>query len=148
MQPNKHISTWQTISKTVSDNWGSLENLFISADYDFLKLKELVQNKHKQGFPYLSGPKIFNYWSFIISTYGKIRLTNRQYIDIAPDTHMTKSSVLLGVITKKEATKLSKEQISLRWRDLLEDSRIDPIDMHPPLWFWSRNNFQFKLGNS
>ncbi len=145
LQPNKHIATWKTISKTVSDNWGSFENLFISVNFDFLKLKELVQNKHKKDFPYLSGPKIFNYWSFIISTYGKGNLLNRQFIDIAPDTHITKCSVLLGVITQKEAVKLSKEQISSKWRGLLENSNIDPIDMHPPLWFWSRNNFQFKL---
>lgn len=145
LQPNKHINTWQTISKTVSDNWGSLEGLFLSTGFDFLKLKDLVQNKHKKGLPYLSGPKIFNYWSFIISTYGKVNLSNRQYIDIAPDTHITKCSVLLGVITQEEAAKLSKEQISSKWRFLLENSGINPIDMHPPLWFWSRNDFQFKL---
>lgn len=145
LQPNKHITTWKTISKTVNNNWGSLGSLFKSVDNDFLKLKELVQGKYKQGFPYLSGPKIFNYWSFIISTYGKIKLKNRHYIDIAPDTHITKCSILLGVITENEAQKMPKEDISIRWRTLLKDSGIDPIDMHPPLWFWSRNNFQYKL---
>jgi hypothetical protein len=24
-------------------------------------------------------------------------------------------------------------------------SEISPIDMHSPLWFWSRNNFEFKI---
>lgn len=145
LQPNKHISTWQTISKTIYDNWGSLENLFKNVDNDFLKLKELVQIKHKKGFPYLSGPKIFNYWSFIISTYGKIPLRNREYIDIAPDTHITKCSVLLGIITEEESVKFSKDKVSALWREVLKDSGIDPIDMHPPLWFWSRNNFIYKL---
>ena len=145
LQPNKHIATWQMISKTISENWGSIENLLKSADYDFLKLKDIVQNQFKKGFPYLSGPKIFNYWSFIIQEYGKVKLKNSEFIEIAPDTHITKCSVLLGIITKEESESLSKEKISERWRELLQETGINPIDMHPPLWFWSRNNFQFKI---
>ena len=145
LQPNKHIATWQKIAKTISENWGSIENLLKSADYDFLKLKDIVQNQFKKGFPYLSGPKIFNYWSFIIQEYGKVKLKNSEFIEIAPDTHITKCSVLLGIITKEESESLSKEKISERWRELLHGTGINPIDMHPPLWFWSRNNFQFKI---
>jgi hypothetical protein len=144
LQPNKHINTWRVIAKTVYENWGSFENLIPAADSDFLKLKELIQVKYKKGFPYLSGPKIFNYWSFIISTYGKVQLKNRDAIDIAPDTHITQCSVRLNVITQEESEKLSKDQISAIWRDLLKGSEIDPIDMHSPLWFWSRNGFIFQ----
>ncbi len=145
LQPNKHIATWQKISKTISENWGSISNLLKSADYDFLKLKEIVQKQFKKGFPYLSGPKIFNYWSFIIQEYGKIKLKNSEFIEIAPDTHITKCSVILEVITKEESESLTKEKISERWREILHGTEINPIDMHPPLWFWSRNNFQFRL---
>jgi hypothetical protein len=145
LQPNKHIATWQKISKTIFENWGTMTNLFKAVDYDFLKLREVIQKQYKSGFPYLSGPKIFNYWSFIIQEYGKIKLKNSEYIEIAPDTHITKCSVILGVITEKESESLSKEQISKRWRELLKGTKINPIDMHPPLWFWSRNDFQFKL---
>jgi len=145
LQPNKHIATWQKISKTISENWGSISNLLKSADYDFLKLRDLVQRQFKKGFPYISGPKIFNYWSFIIQKYGKVRLKNSEFIEIAPDTHITKCSVILGVITKKESGFLTKEQVSERWREILYGTGINPIEMHPPLWFWSRNNFLFKL---
>ena len=145
LQPNKHISTWQKISQTIYENWGNLSNLIKEADNDFLKLRQLLQTDYKKGFPYLSGPKIFNYWSFIISTYGKQKLSNSKYIEIAPDTHITKCSVLLGVITEKEAEELSKEQISTIWREKLEGSGITPIEMHPPLWFWSRNGFLYEL---
>jgi len=145
LQPNKHIATWHKISKTISENWGSISNLLKSADYDFLKLKDIVQRQFKKGFPYLSGPKIFNYWSFIIQEYGKVKLKNSEFIEIAPDTHVTKCSVLLGAITKEESESLSKEKVSERWRELLHGTEINPIDMHPPLWFWSRNNFLFKL---
>lgn len=145
LQPNKHIHTWQTIAKTVHENCGSFSNLFKTVDNDFLKLQEIIQKTHKKGFPYLSGPKIFHYWSFIISTYGKIPLTNKEYIDIAPDTHITQCSVRLGIITEQESETVSKEAISEKWRTLLAGSSITPIDMHPPLWFWSRNGFIFKV---
>jgi hypothetical protein len=145
LQPNKHIATWQKISKTISKNWESISNLFESVNYDFLKLKRIIQGEFKKGFPYLSGPKIFNYWSFIIQEYGKIKLKNSNFIEIAPDTHITKCSVILGVISKEESENLTKEKISERWREILKDTKINPIEMHPPLWFWSKNNFKFKL---
>ena len=145
LQPNKHIATWQKISKTIIENWGSITGLLESAQYDFLKLRGIIQKQFKKGFPYLSGPKIFNYWSFILQEYGKIKLKNSDYIEIAPDTHITKCSVILGIISKEESESFSKERISERWRELLKGTGINPIDMHPPLWFWSRNGFQFKL---
>jgi len=145
LQPNKHINTWKTISETVFDNWGSFGNFFKSADNDLAVVKELVQKNFKRGFPYLSGPKIFNYWSFIISTYGQVPYKNKQLIEIAPDTHVIKCSVKLGVISANEAIVLSRDEISKRWRGLLEGSGINPIEMHPPLWFWSRNGFKYKL---
>lgn len=144
LQPNKHINTWKRISETIYKNWGSFENFIKSTDKDFLKLRELVQKEYKKDFPYLSGVKIFNYWSFILGEYGKVRLKNKDYIDIAPDTHITKCSVILGVINETEAETLSKEEIGERWRELLKGSDISPIDMHPPLWFWSRNGFIYK----
>lgn len=144
LQPNKHVNTWRTIAKTVYENWGSLTKFFQKNENDFLKIKESIKIDHKKGFPYLSGPKIFNYWSFIMSTYGEVQLSNRDYIEIAPDTHITQCSVKLGVITQDEAENLTKDAISERWRTLLQGSTIDPIDMHSPLWFWSRNGFLFK----
>ncbi len=145
LQPNKHIQTWKTISQTIHSNWGSVKSFIDSAAGDFLKLRQIVTQDFKKGFPYLSGPKISNYWSFILSTYGGIKLTTRDAIEIAPDTHITQCSVKLGIINQVESERLSKEEISMRWRELLRGSDIDPIDMHPPLWFWSRNGFIFSL---
>ncbi len=145
LQPNKHIETWQKISKTIYENWGSISKLLQESKYDFLKLQELIQKKFKKGFPYLSGPKIFNYWSFIIQEYGGAKLKNSEFIEIAPDTHVTKCSVLLNIITEEESKNISKEKLSERWRELLKDTNITPITMHSPLWFWSRNKFKFKL---
>ncbi len=79
-----------------------------------------------------------------MSTYGEVKLSHRDHIEIAPDTHITQCSVRLGVITQDEANTLTKDAISEKWRILLQGSGIDPIDMHSPLWFWSRNGFIFK----
>ena len=143
LQPNKHIATWQTISQTVVANWGSIGGLLAAANHDYVQLRELVQHTHKKGFPYLSGPKIFNYWCFILTQYCGVELKHADQIDIAPDTHITQCSVRLGVISAAEADILSKEAISLRWRTALDGSGIIPIHMHAPLWFWSRNGFLF-----
>lgn len=148
LQPNKHIQTWRTVASTVLKQWDSFEQLFVASGDDFLKLRKIVQQDYKKGFPYLSGPKIFNYWAFVISTYGQVKLKNRNYIEIAPDTHITQCSVKLGVISANEALKMSKEAVSARWREALKGSKINPIDLHPPLWFWSRNGFVYKLPGS
>lgn len=135
LQPNKHIVTWQKISRTVEENWGSFSEMMEATNYDFFELKKIVQTNFKKGFPYLSGAKIFNYWSFISNYYCQANLTNSKYIDIAPDTHVTKCSALLSAISEQEAEVLSKEEISERWRNILEGSDINSIDMHLPLWF-------------
>jgi len=145
LQPNKHVDTWRRICKTINDEWGSIEKLLSDADYDFLKLQNIIQVEHKKGFPYLSGPKIFHYWSYILGEYCGVVLKNRDFIQIAPDTHVIQCSVLLGVITPQEALSMRKDDISIRWREVLDGTGLSPIDMHSPLWFWSKNNFNYKL---
>jgi len=145
LQPNKHTNTWHRIAKTISSEWGSIEGMLQAAGYDFIDLQKIVQGSHKQGFPYLSGPKIFHYWSYILGEYCGIILKNREYIQIAPDTHVIKCSVLLGVLTEAEAAKMGRDAISTRWREVLEGAGLSPIDMHSPLWFWSKNGFGYKL---
>jgi hypothetical protein len=146
LQPNKHINTWHKIAVTISSKWGSIEKMLESVDYDFLKLQTLIQVTSKKDFPYLSGPKIFHYWSYILGEYGGVLLKNREYIQIAPDTHVIQCSVRLGVLSEIEAAKMSRDDISIRWREVLDDTGLSPIDMHSPLWFWSKNNFLYKLG--
>lgn len=55
------------------------------------------------------------------------------------------ASVKLGLINEKEIQILTREEISAIWRDALECSSIDPVDVHSPLWFWSRGGFEFDL---
>jgi hypothetical protein len=147
LQPNKHTHTWRTIATTISQEWGSIERMLEAADYDFLKLQDIIQKVHKKSFPYLSGPKIFHYWSYILGEYCGITLKNKNFIEIAPDTHVIKCSIILGVLSEKEALTMTRDAISARWREVLKDSELSPIDMHSPLWFWSKNDFSYILEN-
>lgn len=145
LQPNKHIQTWSKISQTIYANWWSISSMLEATNYDILELKWIIQKEYKKWFPYLSWPKIFNYWCYILWEYCWVELKNKQYIEIAPDTHVKQWSVKLWVITQQEAENIKTDEISLKWRSILEGSSITPIDMHSPLWFWSRNNFSFQL---
>lgn len=110
LQPNKHVETWYKISKNTFDNFKNISNIIQSSNNDFLKLKMIIQKEYKSAFPYLSGPKIFNYWCYILGEYAGVKLINTEYIDIAPDTHVIK-----GVL-KKMFLKLREFFVKIKMR--------------------------------
>ncbi len=144
LQPNRHTLTWATIAQTVSQNWGTFEQLLESSGNDFLALQETIQHTYRKGFPYLAGPKLFNYWAFILGVKCGVQFKNKEYIDIAVDSHVLRCSVALGVVAAEEATTLPTEKVAERWRYSLQGSGIAPTDLNVPLWFWSRNGVAFE----
>lgn len=145
LQPQRHTLNWSTIA-TAIQAFGSVEALLKTAHYDFLEFKQLIQKTHKRSFPYLSGPKLFNFWCFILASYCEVAFTNKEHIDIAVDSHIRRSSALLGVITSEEMPILSAEHIATRWRKALKGSDIAPTDLNVPLWYWSRDKYRFRDG--
>lgn len=142
LQPNKHTLIWTTIAKTLHDYYQDDPRTIIDeVESDAGKLISLLQKTHRKRFPYLSGPKLSNYWPFILSHYTDVQFKNPQEISIIPDTHVLQSSVQLG-LTLESATPL---QVELAWKELLKDSGINPSQVHPALWNWSRNKFQPKV---
>jgi hypothetical protein len=138
LQPNKHVLIWTTIAKTLHDYYhDDPRQILAEAQYDAGKLILLLQTTHRKRFPYLSGPKLSNYWPYILSHFTDARFANAHEISIIPDTHVIKSSQRLG-LTLPGAT---PQQIELAWRELLKDSGITPSQIHPVLWNWSRNKF-------
>lgn len=138
LQPNKHIAIWQTISKTFHDHFqNDPRNLLIKCEWDVLKIHAFVQKERKALFPYLSGPKMANYWLYILTNYTDAQFANMADISIIPDTHVKQCSAKLGL------AKLTDTPITIAniWRDLLAGTTIAPVEMHPVLWNWSRNNF-------
>lgn len=143
LQPNKHIQIWKTISNTiVRDFGGDIRNLFKSNNYDVKKIKEYILN-HKKDFPYLGGSKILNYWLYVIEQYTDADFKNRGFITVAPDTHIIQASQKLGIITTAEAQNQNiRDELATRWEKLLDGTDLSPIDVHTPMWLWSRGGFK------
>jgi len=138
LQPNKHVFIWTTIAKTLHDYYhDDPRQVITEAHSDAGELIRLLQITHRKRFPYLSGPKLSNYWPYILSHYTDVRFDNAHEISIIPDTHVMQSSIRLG-LTLPGATPL---QVELAWRELLKESGISPSQVHPVLWNWSRNKF-------
>ncbi|EDK72576.1 hypothetical protein TM7_0277 [candidate division TM7 genomosp. GTL1] len=139
LQPNKHLLIWTTIAKAFHDFYHDDPRELIHEAYDDAgELIHLLHTSYRKRFPYLSGPKLSNYWPYILSHYTDVKFKNAHAISIIPDTHVLQSSAKLG-LTLTNATPL---QVELAWKELLKDSGINPTRVHPVLWNWSRNKFQ------
>lgn len=138
LQPNKHVLIWTTIARTFHNYYhDDPRELILEAHSDAAELIRLLQLTHRQRFPYLSGPKLSNYWPFILSLYTDVQFSHPEGISIIPDTHVLQSSVHLGLV----APGANSRQVEAAWRALLEGSGINPSQVHPVLWNWSRNSF-------
>lgn len=138
LQPNKHIDNWRRVAGgMVKYGAGDMRVILAQNNYDIAHIRGFIQDNRKD-FPYLAGNKICNYWLFVLLQYTNFPLVNRAALSIAPDTHVMKASVKLGLI---DDVGLSPTACALAWQDLLGDVELLPIDMHTPLWLWSRGGF-------
>lgn len=144
LQPNKQPVIWQTICVSINELLsGDIRNLFINNNFSVLKIKQFIL-QNKKAFPYLSGNKILNYWLYIIQNYTGLEFVDRENITIAPDTHVIQASLKLGIITSEESQKSHVQSlVANRWSELLLETKYQPIDLHTPLWLWSRKKFLY-----
>ncbi|TCZ80173.1 hypothetical protein E0485_04810 [Paenibacillus albiflavus] len=147
LQPNRHPEIWQRVAVGIaqSSSSGSVMG-FLSSEavqYDIAALKEIMQFTRKTEFPYLSGPKIFNYWLYVMESYSGVKWKSRELITIAPDTHILKASVKLGLCSPEvlEGTADDRQIVAEAWETALKGTGLAPIDIHTPLWLWSRAGF-------
>ena len=146
LQPNKQPLIWKKICETIENKLsGDIRNLFVMNGFSVRRIKEYIKNS-KKDFPYLGGNKICNYWLYVLEQYTDIEFVDRENITVAPDTHVIQASQKLGVISEEEI-KLSNIQIILaeRWEILLKGTDLKPIDIHTPMWLWSRGKFKIEL---
>lgn len=143
LQKEKQTQIWITLCNTIENLLdGDIRNIFKICDRDVNKIRDFIQIEHKKEFPYLSGNKLCNYWMYVIYQYTDMDYLNKHDLTIAPDTHVLKSSVKLGVITESEYEKSNAQLICIEnWNKLLKGTKFSPIDIHTPLWLWSRSNF-------
>lgn len=138
LQKNKHTDIWIAISKAFHEFYkDDPRELFNQTEWDVLKIHQIIQKEQKKQFPYLNGPKMSNYWLYILSHYTDAKFKNMQEISIIPDTHVIQSTAKLG-ITDSLSNPLV---VAAAWKELLEGSELSPWQMHAVLWNWSRNNF-------
>lgn len=146
LQPNKQPLIWKRICETIEEKLdGDIRNLFRINNHSVERIKEYIC-ANKKDFPYLGGNKICNYWLYVLEQYTNIKFVDRENITVAPDTHVIQASRRLGVITTEEAQS-SNVQILLadRWKKLLEGTALAPIDVHTPMWLWSRGKFEIDI---
>ena len=144
LQPNKQTEIWIKLCNTIKNHFGGdVRKLFDICHYDVNNIREYIQIKYKKDFPYLSGNKICNYWLFVLYQYTDIKYKNLQDLTIAPDTHIIQASRKLGIISEEEYCQNNVQQIvTNRWNQLLQETKFCPIELHTPLWLWSRNGFK------
>lgn len=144
LQPEKQTKIWITLSQTITDLWeGDIRILFKEKKQDVNQIRNFIQNEKRKMFPYLAGNKICNYWLYVLYQYTDVKYANIECLTIAPDTHVIQASEKLGVIQKEEKNKSNIQEIVVRrWEEILKDTPYSSIDMHTPLWLWSRNGFQ------
>ncbi|MBP6943188.1 MAG: hypothetical protein KBB55_04060, partial [Candidatus Buchananbacteria bacterium] len=78
-----------------------------------------------------------NYWLYILSQYTDAKFKNMDAISIIPDTHVLQCSIQLGLTDPL----MAPIKVAEVWKELLAGSELSPVQMHPVLWNWSRNNF-------
>lgn len=137
LQPNKHAHIWFTISKTLHERFDNDPRVLLAhTGHDVSKTIGLLLD-NKKSFPYLSGPKLSNYWLYILDYFTDVAFVNKQELSIIPDTHIIQSSIHLGLVPDTA----SAEDVATAWKTLLAGTEFSPSDMHSMLWHWSRNNF-------
>ena len=144
LQKQKQTEIWISLCKTFVEMFdGDIRKLFDEQKNDIDSIRFFIQKEHKKKFPYLSGTKICNYWMYVIYQYTDRKFKDVGQLTVAPDTHVCKASLRLGLINEAEFNSSNVQLIVIeRWKELLKDTGYVPIDVHTPLWLWSRNGFK------
>ncbi len=148
IQPNRHPLIWMELCRTfASDFNGSIKEFIKYNRFSVEQTKNYMMN-HKKQFPYLSGTKIMNYWLYVMEQYTDVHFTDRMHITVAPDTHVIQASVKLRLIIQEDINDIRiREIVGDLWNTVFSGTNRCPIDIHTPLWLWSRSGFTVKIGD-
>ncbi len=74
--------------------------------------------------------------------YADMKFVDGENITVAPDTNVIQASERLGIISLVEAGQGNVQEIvAKRWQELLKGTGLVPMDVHTPMWLWSRGKF-------
>jgi len=134
IQPVRHTAIWVGLSRTFAARGGPRQ---VCADHDYTVTEILAaMRRDRAAFPALSGPKMANYWLYILDRFTDIRFRDRGAISIIPDVHVRRATEHLGLGTGTAT--MDADEVARIWHEGLDGTGIDPIDLHAPLWRWSR----------
>ena len=144
LQMQKQTEIWIKLCNTFVELFnGDIRKLFTDMDNDVDKIRNFIQKEQKVKFPYLSGTKICNYWLYVIYQYTGLKYKNIENLTVAPDTHVIKATHKLGLIDDNELNRSDVQKIVInKWNELFKNTKYNPIDIHTPLWLWSRSGFK------
>ena len=146
LQPNRHPAIWARLCQTFHGNFGDSVRRFLETNAFSAAQVKAYMSAHKKDFPYLSGMKIINYWLYVLTQYTDAAFDDTEHISIAPDTHVLQASIRLGLIAPADlAHPRIRETVSALWNELLTGTNWRPIDVHTPLWLWSRGGFNAEV---
>lgn len=143
LQKQKQTEVWVRLCETFVTRFdGDIRRLFDENDNDISQIKHYVQLENKKAFPYLSGVKICNYWLYVLHQYTDRQFAGLNALTVAPDTHVCQASLKLGLISEEVYHSSNLQAVVAEaWRNLFNGTDYNPIDIHTPLWLWSRNGF-------
>lgn len=144
LQKQKQTEIWLKLCNTFVNRFdGDIRKLFNENENDVNQIRNYIQIENKKEFPYLSGTKICNYWLYVIYQYTDRKYKNIEDLTVAPDTHVCKATHKLGLINDEEFNSSNVQLVVIdRWKELFKNTEYKPIDIHTPLWLWSRNGFK------
>lgn len=76
----------------------------------------------------------------------RCKFIDRENITVAPDTHVIQASERLGIISLEKTNQGNVQDIvASRWQEILKGTNLVPIDVHTPMWLWSRGKFSVEI---
>ena len=128
VQRNRHPAIWKTICRTLVRKYeADVRTLFAKNQNDIALILEDVQTRQKGGFPYLCGPKIANYWLYVMTQYTDANLKNRCCLSVAPDTHVIQASIALGAIDADPDDPRAASLAAEAWRNILAGTEASAL---------------------
>lgn len=141
LQPEKHTRIWFTVSSTLDSRFEADPRVFVAEHGgDVLGMRDTLYG-NKGEWPYLSGPKLSNYWLYMLVSFTDVRLRNRGSISIIPDVHVRRATQRLGL---SDGLPGATEAAEL-WDSFLAGTDLAPCDLHAPLWRWARGGFELAV---
>lgn len=83
----------------------------------------------------------------MISQHTDAPLTGMDALTLAPDTHVIQATIKLGLLNEtlpRDGAQV-QQAVNQVWEEILAGSELALINLHSPLWLWSRSGFQVEL---